>query len=215
MFQGFDEKTGEFFWELCFNNDRAWFYDHKEQFETLIGTPVKELAKETAALMNARYPKLELQVHVSRIWRDARRLFGRGPLKESMWFSMKCASRGDHGASFYFELKPATFCYGMGFWSATAEQSGKFRKKVDANPAEFARIAGEVAALKGYELEGPLYSRPKGDHGALINAWYNRKWADLNHMEDLGGVAYSKELPSVLADAYTELMPMFRYLSVL
>ena len=50
MFQGFQTETGDFFWELCFHNEREWFYAHKERFDTLIGTPMKELAAETYAL---------------------------------------------------------------------------------------------------------------------------------------------------------------------
>ena len=43
MFQGFQTEAGDFFWELCFHNEREWFYAHKERFDTLIGTPMKEL----------------------------------------------------------------------------------------------------------------------------------------------------------------------------
>ena len=51
MFQGFQTEAGDFFWELCFHNEREWFYAHKERFDTLIGTPMKELAAETYALL--------------------------------------------------------------------------------------------------------------------------------------------------------------------
>ena len=59
MFQGFQTEAGDFFWELCFHNEREWFYAHKERFDTLIGTPMKELAAETYALLLRRFPLLE------------------------------------------------------------------------------------------------------------------------------------------------------------
>ena len=35
MFQGFQTEAGDFFWELCFHNEREWFYAHKERFDML------------------------------------------------------------------------------------------------------------------------------------------------------------------------------------
>ena len=46
MFNGFSEKTPEFFWELVFNNDRTWLHEHKEEFDRLLNRPLKELAEE-------------------------------------------------------------------------------------------------------------------------------------------------------------------------
>ncbi len=73
MFQGFSKKTGEFLWELAFNNERPWFLAHKDEFEEYVNAPFKALAEECFALMEQRYPALDCRVHVSRIYRDARR----------------------------------------------------------------------------------------------------------------------------------------------
>ena len=34
MFQGYDQQTVDFLWGIRFNNDRSWFQDHKEQYQT-------------------------------------------------------------------------------------------------------------------------------------------------------------------------------------
>ena len=67
MFQGFSKKTGEFLWELAFNNERPWFLAHKDEFEERVNAPFKALAGECFALMEQRYPALDCRVHVSRI----------------------------------------------------------------------------------------------------------------------------------------------------
>ena len=211
MFQGFQTEAGDFFWELCFHNEREWFYAHKERFDTLIGTPMKELAAETYALLLRRFPLLEAEVHVSRIWRDARRLYGRGPLKENLWFSIENPDVPG-GPSFYFEIEPAVFSYGMGFWCPRAEQMELFRNSIDANPAAFKRLASQVAESKDLKLGGPFYKRPKGEKGEIVNAWYNRKSIYVFHEEDFGGVLLSPEFPQILCEAYTKLMPMYEYL---
>ena len=88
-FDGFSPKTSEFLWELSFNNERTWFLAHKDEFERVLNAPFKALAEETFALMQQRYPQLDCRLHVARIYRDARRLHGRGPYKDHLWFSIK------------------------------------------------------------------------------------------------------------------------------
>ena len=213
MFQGFQPGASDFFWELCFHNDRDWFHTHKEQFNELIGLPLRELAKDSYELLALRFPEKSMKVHISRIWRDARRLFGRGPLKENLWFSIERADTEDSAASFYFELTPAVFSYGMGLWCPRAEQMESFRRSIDANPAAFERLAASVSRMKEYTLDGPLFKRPKGDFGDTVNEWYNRKSAFVYHEENFGGALLTPDMPLILADSFTKLMPMYDYLS--
>ena len=89
MFSGFSEKTGAFLWDLAFNNERPWFLAHKQEFEDFVNTPFKAMAADTCAGMKKRLPDFEGSVHISRIYRDARRLFGRGPYKDHLWFTLR------------------------------------------------------------------------------------------------------------------------------
>ena len=79
MFQGFSRSASDWFWELIFNNERPWFEAHKEEYIRLLKEPFQALAEDTLAEMRRRYPERDFTLHVSRIYRDARRLFGRGP----------------------------------------------------------------------------------------------------------------------------------------
>ena len=121
MFQGFSKKTGEFLWELAFNNERPWFLAHKDEFEEYVNAPFKALAEECFALMEQRYPALDCRVHVSRIYRDARRLFGRGPYKDHLWFSIKASQVLLEGPMFWFEVGAADYSYGMRSEEHTSE----------------------------------------------------------------------------------------------
>lgn len=213
MFEGFTQETGDFFWELCFNNERSWFQAHKEQFERCLNTPFKALANETFAIVAQEADPLgELMVHPSRIYRDARRLFGRGPYKESLWFSIHDRSTEER-ASFYFEISPRGWSYGMGFWCPKSEQMEAYRKRIEANPASFERLVKDIESLHEFQLEGELYKRPKGDLGEIINPWYNRKWVSLCSDHEFGGDLFSPQLPQKLADAFLRLMPMYQFLN--
>lgn len=210
MFKGFTPQTSNFFWELAFNNERPWFLEHKEEFERVLNTPFKALAEDTAELMARRFPGRSFRLHVSRIYRDARRLFGRGPYKDHMWFSLKDNDILLEGPCFWFEVGAADYSYGMGFYSATAAQMAAFRRKVAANPARFERLA-KAASRAGFSVTGEEYARPKGKISPLIDQWYNRKRLGLEISRDFGGDILSPELPELLADSFEKLLPMYDF----
>ena len=210
-FDGFSPKTGEFLWELSFNNERTWFLAHKDEFERVLNTPFKALAEETFTLMQQRYPQLDCRLHVARIYRDARRLHGRGPYKDHLWFSIKGSDALLEGPMFWFEIGAADYSYGMGFYSATAAQMEAFRRNIDANPARFERIASAVEKLDGFSVSGEEYKRPKGSHGGVIDHWYNRRRAGIDCTRDFGGALFSPDLPQTLVEAFSRLMPMYEF----
>ena len=212
MFQGFTKETSEFLWELSFNNERPWFLAHKEQFERCLNEPFKALAAETAERMRERFPERNWQMHRSRIYRDARRLFGRGPYKDHLWFTVWSDVTGhDDGPAFWFEIGPATYEYGVGFFEAPPATMEIFRRTVDANPARFARIAEELSHMRGLRILGPEYKRPKGNYEKPIGDWYNRRWLAVERLQDFGGELLKPELPEVLTRAYARLMPLYEF----
>ena len=83
MFQGYTQGTIDFLWGLKLNNERSWFQAHKVEFLEQVDRPTRELAEQLRSEMTDLYPKLGLELKVSRIYRDARRLFGLGPLQGS------------------------------------------------------------------------------------------------------------------------------------
>ena len=212
MFQGFTRETGEFLWELSFHNEKPWFLEHKDQFERCLNRPFRALAGETAERMQARFPDMEIRCHVSRIYRDARRLFGRGPYKDHLWFTLKDGADFREGPCFWFEIGPATYSYGLGCFDVRPSEMALFRQSVDANPARFERLASAIAEKPEYRIIGPLYARPKGNYPEPVRSWYERRQVGAEALKDLGGDAFSPELPRILTEAFAELKPMYDYL---
>ena len=210
MFTGFTKQAGDFMWELAFNNERPWFMEHKAQFEELVNTPMKALAAETAELMRARCPERELTMHVSRIYRDARRLFGRGPYKDHLWFMIYDETVKNAGPVFFFEFGKGEYGYGMGFYDATSAQMEAFRKMVDANPARFERLAAPIEGSE-FTVHGEEYKRKKAERGGVIGKWYNRKRIYVSFYRDFDGTGLEEDLPERLCDAFMRLMPMYDY----
>ena len=210
-FEGFTQQTSDFLWELSFHNERPWFLAHKEEFETVLHRPFKALAADTLALMRQRFPEREFQCHVSRIYRDARRLFGRGPYKDHLWFTIFSGDIHENSPAFWFELSAATYSYGVGFWEATPRQMEVYRRQIDANPAGFERMIRPIERKK-YRLSGPEYKRPKAERPEPVSRWYNRRSLSVEQEKNFGGDVLSGELPFLLADSFGELMALYEFM---
>ncbi len=213
MFQGFSKETGEFLWDLSFNNERPWFLANKERFERFVNTPFKALAAETTAEMQTRCPQRSWFSHCSRIYRDARRLFGRGPYKDHLWFVLGGdeAARKE-GPAFWFEIGPSTYEYGVGYFDASPAVMETFRRTVDANPARFERLATELSHMRGLRILGEEYKRPKGQYEGVIAKWYNRRWLGAEWVKDHDAALYSPDFPQTLTRAFQRLLPLYEFL---
>lgn len=211
MFSGFSQQTSDFLWGLAFHNERPWFEAHRQQYEQHLLIPMRALAGDTAQALERRCPDAGFQLHISRIHRDARRLFGRGPYKDHMWFSLQTWRGMCGGPSFWFEVSGGAYGWGLGFFCPKPEQMAAFRRALDAAPAAFLRLAQPALARGIYMLEGEQYKRPKGTPGPELDAWYNRKWLNLSCMLPFGEGLYDAALPERLADEFAALLPLYSY----
>lgn len=217
MFQGFSQGAVDFLWGVRFNNERPWFEAHKQEYLDLVAAPLKELALQTQLAMLEKYPNLQLEVKVSRIYRDARRLHGRGPYKDHMWFVMRRPQDGGIGPTpcFYFEIAPEYHSMGMGYYSATPLTMAKFRARIDRDPAPMEKLARRLARQDRFQLEGQQYARAKGDPGKLLAPWYNRKSIALTWDRNCEGSLFAPELADEVLEGFEFLMPFFLYFDTL
>lgn len=54
MFTGFTDATVDFMWGIRFNNERAWFEAHKEDYLQSFYRPMKELGAEVYDYISAK-----------------------------------------------------------------------------------------------------------------------------------------------------------------
>lgn len=217
MFRGFTKDAIEFLWQLRFNNERSWFEPRKEQYRQLLQEPLRQLAVEVQEETARRHPKLQLNLHVSRIYRDARRLHGRGPYKDHLWIVLHrpADESGGTAPAFYFEIAPEYYSIGMGYYSATPLTMAKLRARIDRDPAPVERLSRRLNRQKDYVLEGVQYRRPKGEKGALLDPWYNRKNIAVCWDRPCEGSLFLPQLKQEIVDGIDFLMPFFEYFSTL
>ena len=141
IFQGYDQQTVDFLWGIRFNNDRSWFQEHKEQYQTHLLAPTRALGEQLYDGLHAMLPHEPLILKVSRIYRDARRLHGQGPYKDHLWLCVRTGDQDWTGRpTFYFEIAPDYYSYGMGFWCAAPALMALYRQRIDADPKPLEKL---------------------------------------------------------------------------
>ena len=212
MFQGYTQETVDFMWGIRFNNERTWFEAHKDIYLTKFYRPMKELGDEIYDFLQEERPDYGLIRKVTRIYRDARRLHGRGPYKDHLWFCVRTGDQDWTGRpTFYFEIAPDYYSYGMGFWCPRPALMAAYRRSLDQHPETLSRLVRQFNKQEVFTLSGPEYARSKGETTALLQPWYNRKSINLQHDGPLDERIFSPELAQDVIDGFRTLMPLYRY----
>lgn len=209
----YTEQTVEFLWNLRLNNNKEWFLAHKQAYEHLMLAPTKDLANAVFEYMRDKYPKYDWKLHISRIYRDARRLYGRGPMNDHLWFTI-FTDKEKHPA-FYFGFEPEGYDYGMGCWSEGGVMQQRFRRQAAVDPAPAEKLARRLARQREFVLWGEPYKKPKYTATPLLDDWVNRKNIGFHseHLHGEGG--FGRGLYDTLCSAFDWLMPYYVYFSTL
>lgn len=213
MFTGFTDETVDFMWGIRFNNEKPWFEDHKEEYLTHFYHPMRELGEEIYGWFCQQRPDADLIHKVSRIYRDARRLHGRGPYKESLWLSVEQpVEQWTATPTFWFELGPETWAYGLGYYMARPATMAKLRSRMDRDSKTMEQLTRKLRRQTEFVLEGEEYKRPKAPApSALLEPWYRKKSFSLIHEEPLSDDLFSRELVDRLTAGYQFLLPFYDY----
>lgn len=213
MFQGFTEETIDFLWGIRMNNNREWFTAHKKEYQTQLYEPMKALSAVVWEDLKEECGPYLLTPKVARIYRDARRIHGGGPYKESLWFVLqKPVEDWTATPAFYFEVMPAGYEYGMGYYCARPVQMEVYRRRILREPGELEALARRLNGQTEFVLTGDEYKRPKGQVSELLKPWFNRKSLALVCAHKPDELLLSPALKDTVVEAFRWLMPYYDYL---
>ena len=216
MFQGYTQETVDFMWGIRFNNEREWFLAHKEDYQKHLLEPTRALGEQVYEGLRGMLPHEPLLLKVSRIYRDARRLHGRGPYKDHLWFCVRTGDKDWTGRpTFYFEIAPEYYSYGMGFWQARAELMELFRRDLQERPDEFGRLVRLFNRQREFVLTGDSYARSKGEVSDLLRPWFQKKSLSLSHELPLDEKIFRPELAEEILAGFKTLVPSYKYFAAL
>ena len=216
MFTGFTDATVDFLWGIRFNNERPWFEAHKETYLSELYRPMKDLGAEIYEFLSEQRQNDPMVCRVSRIYRDARRLHGQGPYKDHLWFCVRTGDQDWTGRpTFYFEIAPDYYSYGMGFWAASAALMTRYRQQIDRDPRPLEKLVRAFNRQEVFQLNGPDYVRSKGQVSDLLRPWYQKKSLTLSHEVPLDESLYSPDFASRVTEDLKALLPFYRYFAAL
>jgi uncharacterized protein (TIGR02453 family) len=221
----FTQRALRFFRELARHNEKPWFETHREEYETEVRQPMRELIEDLDTRFAQFAPEIggDPKRSMFRIYRDIRFSKDKSPYKThaACWFhhlnaARKVGSEADAGsAGYYFHLEPGgRSMIGAGIWMPPRPQLNKLRNALAKNPGGFDRMARSIPRrFGGLDDEGTLKRMPRGyveDHPAA-------KW--LRFKSFTSGRALtdaqvtSASLAALLAREYEALLPLVRWLN--
>ncbi|MCL2278549.1 MAG: DUF2461 domain-containing protein [Oscillospiraceae bacterium] len=212
MFEGFSPRTFDFMLNLRFNNNKAWFDEHKDEYLCDFLSPMKALGQEVFGRISGDYAKHGFIHKVARIYKDARRVRDGEPYRTNLWFSIERPSEEWTSTPvFWFELSPEEWTYGLGFYRALPMTMAKHRARIDSNPKAFEKLITPLGKQDEFVLDGPEYARKKTAPTEKTAQWYNLKTFALISNNPISDELYSSELVERLVSGYTFLMPFYDY----
>ncbi len=214
MFQGFSDRTFEFFMAIRFNNNREFFQDNRDWYYDCVKTPCLELAEALGDAVGALDPDLERRPNkvVSRINRDIRFSLDKSPYRDYVWLAFrKPGEERRTTLGVYFDLSDGGASYGMGFYDENVPLMKAHRARLNADCEEFLGIARRVE--EHFELHEKSFKRMQIPESLPeeLHRWYPLKGfyveRDLNDF----GLLKSPALVDEIASGYARLTEMYKY----
>ncbi|MDR6413426.1 DUF2461 domain-containing protein [Pseudarthrobacter sulfonivorans] len=201
-FQGIPTGAFEFYAELEHNNNREWWLEHKDSYDTLVRDPVTALLAE-----------LEPRFGPGKIFRPNRDIRF-SPDKSPYKTAQGAFASAQEGVGYYLQVSADGLLVGGGYHSHTPAQLARFRNSVDASgTGESLRHIVDGVAAAGFVVEGEkLKTVPRGydrDHarGELL------KHKSLSAGIELGQPAWvdTPEAARKVAELWDQLRPLVEW----
>jgi len=207
----------DFLVENRFRDSREWFKENRHIYEEYVIEPMKEFVMALEPFMHSVDEQLicipRIGGSISRIYRDARYARGKSIFRETGWCSFIRDKKIYHGLpGFYFEVSPAGFSYGCGYYAADALSMEAIRSLI-RNDAPKAR-----AALKAYKeqdvftLEDNLYKRSRHpDQPDEKKQWLDQKSICLNADSKDFDLLFSDSLTEKIMQDFRKILPVYEF----
>ena len=209
MFTGFSPEAVDFLWGIRLNNNREWFWPHRDQYVKYLYEPMKALGQELFQPFQERSGDI---LKVSRIYRDAR-LQPAQPYKESLWVCIRqdVAWWGE-APCLFFEINPEGVDYGFFIWKLKPAAMETFRRRISAKPEEFLSVLDSVEEAAGQKVTAVCYKRPKPcENEALAPFFAWKEQIALIRHEDFGEEVFSPDLSQRVTEFFRKLLPLYDY----
>ena len=218
MFTGFPPETLQFFLDIRYHNDAAYYNANRDRFEKDVKAPFFALIEELLPVLQLADEQMETRPYkcLARLRRDTRFSKDKTPYRDHLWVWFHRAAEPREGSlGFWFELGLQGVSWGMGGWGENRPMMERFRRELAAKPEEIASVIRQCGLERHQLLDGgrewkkmevPPHIPPD------MRSWYLRRELYISQQRpDMNEVGDRRILEHVRKDFQT-LTPIYRLL---
>jgi len=168
-FSRFDPSLFKFLRLLAKNNERDWFGDNKDRYETCVREPSLALIgafERPLSKLSPHFTAVPKKVGGSlmRVYRDTRFGKNKTPYKTNVGIQFRHeAGRDVHAPGFYFHIEPGNCFLGAGLWRPDSPSLLKIRTAIVEDPTRWRRASRNKRFTQEFTLAGAsLKTFPRG-----------------------------------------------------
>ncbi|MDD5065647.1 MAG: DUF2461 domain-containing protein [bacterium] len=218
-FMGFPKETVEFFIDLKKNNNRAWFNEHRQDYEEYVLAPAQHFVMALAERLKKDRPDLiaipRIDRAIFRLNRDVRFSRDKSPYKTHLGIWLWEGERPKlESPGFYFHLEPPDIMLSSGIYIFSPDELALFRKTA-TRPGTGNGLKRVLSALKkkGYLFGGKYYKRiPRGYTPDSLNAdllLYNGFYTD--HSRKIPKLLHSAKWADYCYKVFRDMVPLHEW----
>ena len=214
----FSQATLDFLFENRMRDSRDWFNAHRADYERLVLQPLRDLVVQLEPAVHAVDPLLicepKVSRSISRIWRDTRFSKDKSTFRDVMWLSFQRRREPLGGLpGFYFEISPAGYSYGCGYYEAGRPMLELLRERALHGDKRFLAADRAYRAQSVFTLEGGRYKRTRyPDAPAALREWLDLRDICFVHEGRDPALLFSDALADEIARGYALLPPMYAFM---
>lgn len=165
-FKGFNRPCIRFLKELAANNNRDWFQENKDRYESAVRSPALDFIRamqEPLRQISPHFDAVPKKVGGSlmRVYRDTRFSNDKTPYKTNIGIQFRHRFGKDvHTPGFYVHIQPGEHFIGIGIWRPDAKALTKIRDYMADNPNSWLKARDDKAFRSVFELAGESLQRP-------------------------------------------------------
>lgn len=160
-------ETLTFIKEVAENNNREWFAENKERYETAkadVLAFIDQLIPHLAAVDPEFSAETSSKKCLLRIYRDVRFSKNKDPYKNNYGIYFAVKGKGVSEPGYYLHIQPGACFFAAGVWMPEAADLKKIREEIDYNTSAFLDIIESKDFKSTFQLsqEDKLKKAPKG-----------------------------------------------------
>lgn len=207
----FSQASIDFLFENRLHDSKAWFTEHKADYEALVKQPMAQLVLDLAPTML----KIDKYIicdpkKISRIYRDAR-MRPDSIFRDHIWYSFgRPRDPRNPAPEFYFSIGASGMSFGCGYYCVRPAVMEAARQLILAADDAFKAAFMAVKKQKSFTLYGEMYKRDRyPDQPREKAEWLNRRSLGLSGELTDPEIMFTDKLSKHIAREFKKIAPVY------